>query len=728
MRLRRTWLGLLLALAMAGVQAQDGGLVLAQHGDTQARIRLPAEADETVMLAAKELSLFLSEATGALFPVDSSGNGDPLIDLRLDGEEGLGREGYRLRIDADGVTISARGGRGLLNGVYGLLQDHVGVRWYAPDHTDVPQHEVLRLPFVDDSHRPAFAYREVFMAEADDATFAARNRLNGRFSHRVAQDGGVPGAFMPLHKLHVYQLVPKAEYRQSHPEYYGGGQLQFANDEVRRIAIEAVREALASLPAGPKLLLIEHVDRDSYHSGGGDAALIKRFASPGAAYVDFVRAIALAVRDEYPEVTVLSQAYKWSRQPPTGIALPDNMGVMFSLIERDFAKPLESKAHVDLVTDLNGWSKLTDRIYVWHYAVNFAAYPQPYPSHHTMAADAATLATAPGVRGVFVQGAYHTVGGAFAPMRIWLWSRLLWDPAAPMDKLRDDYLKGYFGPAAPFIAEYLDSLEVAAKDMTQPLRHSMPPEVAYLDEAFLKRADDLFDEAEAAVASADIYLRHVRHARTSVDYAILSSIADMTDDAWVNQASRLDRLETSLRDMGATAFREGTGFTLATLVERLSIERHPAPRPGPCSSVPAQDCRVRQELAFDLADDARLAPNEQASNGAAAVMPGHSSAWGIQLPLDRLLPTEGSWRVYVRIGASTDALPANEPAMQLGIYPGVKLALTEAELPDRGFIWYELPQSWDLSRDRYIWFAPAGGDGVRSIMVDRIMAIREDSP
>jgi len=38
-------------------------------------------------------------------------------------------------------------------------------------------------------------------------------------------------------------------------------------------------------------------------------------AAPGAAFMDFVRVIAEAIAKDYPQVTVLAEAYQWSRKP-----------------------------------------------------------------------------------------------------------------------------------------------------------------------------------------------------------------------------------------------------------------------------------------------------------------------------------------------------------------------------------------------------------------------------
>jgi hypothetical protein len=91
---------------------------------------------------------------------------------------------------------------------------------------------------------------------------------------------------------------------------------------VRAIAINAARERLARFPKEPFYLLISHADINSYHYEEEDKRLIDEGGAPGAAFMDFVRVIAEAMEKDYPQVTVLAEAYQWSRKPPRRMAVP----------------------------------------------------------------------------------------------------------------------------------------------------------------------------------------------------------------------------------------------------------------------------------------------------------------------------------------------------------------------------------------------------------------------
>ncbi|HET8701397.1 MAG TPA: DUF4838 domain-containing protein, partial [Nitrococcus sp.] len=704
--------------------ATAANLTLARDGHTAYRIVTPARESTLAGHAADELASYLQRVTGAHFAVATEAAGGPAIRLATDSSGELAREGFRILSHGQDIRITGGSPRGLLYGVYAFLEDYAGVHWYGPDATEIPRRPTFTVPAIDRTEAPAFAYREVFVAEADAPQYSAANRLNGRFGHRLVRAmGQYPDAFVPLRDLSIFDLVPPKSYSASHPEYYSGGQLRFADPDVRRIALATLRKNLAQWSRSgdePYYLLIDHADRDTYYDGGADGALIKRYDSPGAAYIDFVKYLAEQVAGEYPHVTLLPLAYQWSRKPPHGMQLPPNMGVMFSDIERDFARPLQASDNRGVLADLEGWGKLTDHILLWTYITDFNGYLQPFPDLHALEEDIPFLAQQRTVAGVFAQGAYNTTGGEFSVLRTWLLAHLLWNPRQDPQRLVQTFLHGYYGAAAPQIADYIRLLHESVERTGSRLSDKTPPTAGYLTTPLLQQADRLFQQAEHAVANDPDRLRHVRIARASVDYAILAS--QPGSSGWVDRAARLKRLQASLKLAGMQAYREGSGASLQRLAETLAIARHQAPPPAVCRGLPAKDCRSVQELSLDLAGDARIIADQAASDGAAVTMSGGSGVWGIQLPLDRLLPDGGRWQIYV--AARVAAASTTGALLQVGVYPGMRHSVYASELPGNGYHLIKVPGLWQHDPGRIVWVAPPGSKSVQAIYIDRIVAVR----
>ena len=51
----------------------------------------------------------------------------------------LGKEGYVIRTVGNDLLIVGGALRGNLYGVYGLLEDHMGCRWFTPDCSRIPK-------------------------------------------------------------------------------------------------------------------------------------------------------------------------------------------------------------------------------------------------------------------------------------------------------------------------------------------------------------------------------------------------------------------------------------------------------------------------------------------------------------------------------------------------------------------------------------------------------------
>ena len=59
------------------------------------------------------------------------------------------------------------------------------------------------------------------------------------------------------------------------------------------------------------------------------------------------------------------------------------------------------------------------------------------------------------VKGIFEQGAYGPDGAEMAELRAWVLAKLLWDPSRDGEALTNEFIDGYYGPAAPHIKAYL---------------------------------------------------------------------------------------------------------------------------------------------------------------------------------------------------------------------------------------------------------------------------------
>ena len=122
----------------------------------------------------------------------------------------LGPDGFVLRTDGGRLLVVGGQPRGTLNGVYTLLEEKFGVRWFTPELEAVPRQPTARLPDLNEIQVPALENRDVFWREMmRDANFAAKHRLNGQHYDLEEKHGGAFTRYYPF--VHSFDmLVPKA--------------------------------------------------------------------------------------------------------------------------------------------------------------------------------------------------------------------------------------------------------------------------------------------------------------------------------------------------------------------------------------------------------------------------------------------------------------------------------------------------------------------------------------
>src|SRR5207247_1764013 len=111
----------------------------------------------------------------------------------------LGLDGFVLRSDAKRLIIAGGRPRGTLNGVYALLEEKLGGRWFTPELEVVPRLDRLRLAELNERVVPALDNRDVYWREMmRNADFAARHRLNGQHYGLKEKHGGAYTVYFPF--------------------------------------------------------------------------------------------------------------------------------------------------------------------------------------------------------------------------------------------------------------------------------------------------------------------------------------------------------------------------------------------------------------------------------------------------------------------------------------------------------------------------------------------------
>jgi hypothetical protein len=510
-------------------------LTLAKNGQTTYTIVMAKEASRSEVRAAAELHYFLHEITGASFPVVAD-TSEPQGNLILLGRnritdrlnlnipfDKLGKEGFALKTAGKHLVIAGGRQRGTMYGVYTFLEK-LGCRWVSRDASRIPRIPALTLRPLDETQTPAFEYREVYMGEAFDKDWAARNKTNGQSAALDESTGGKIQYYPFVHSF--YAIVPPEKYFKDHPEYFSEidgkrrgeqAQLCLTNPDVLRITIDTVLRWMKEHPQATICSVsqndfegpceCQNCRRVEREEGGSAAGPLLRY----------VNAVAEAVEKVYPDKLIDTLAYFYSEAPPSQTRPRHNVRIRMCPIGACNAHPYEKCPHnAYIVNNLKAWTRITNNVYVWHYNANFSHFLLPVPDFDELAADV-PMYKRNGVAGLFMQGSYAP-GGSDGALRAYVIAKLLWDTKTDVWKTIDEFHEIYYEKAAAPMRAYLDLVHKLVRPAPEGEgQHWWCCRAPHFSGAQLAQAKNLFAQALAAAGNGAAR-KHVLTAQMSIRY------------------------------------------------------------------------------------------------------------------------------------------------------------------------------------------------------------------
>jgi hypothetical protein len=364
---------------------------------------------------------------------------------------------------------------------------------------------------------PAFGYREILYGEARRGRFALWNGLDVVPSEDPVERH--PGWGLWVHTLH--RLVPPEIYFENHPEYYAlrndnrlTDQVCLSNPEVLPIVVSSLRKEMQQNPTA-KYWSVSQMDNYQYCECERCAAIDSQEGSHSGSIIHFVNALA----DSFPDKVISTLAYQYSRKAPKLCKPRPNVNIMLCSIECNRAASIRGDS---FEKDLASWSNLTSNIIIWDYVINFHHFLMPFPNWHSLAPNLRIFKEY-GVEMVFEQG-YNSPSSEFQPLRNWLLAKLLWDPQFNPDSLMEVFIKAYYGPAAPYIEDFIQAQTTSLQASGGHLSIYEPPIVfskTYLQPGLLKSYDSLICLAEKSSEGNKVFRHRVRMVRQYLNYSIL---------------------------------------------------------------------------------------------------------------------------------------------------------------------------------------------------------------
>lgn len=516
--MKRTIISLFVAILATGFACANQTIV--KDGKAVARIVIPADADSINSKAATLLQDFVGRISGAQLPIIKGAprNGD--VAIGYGNTNALTEDGFRLESHRGILYISSGGDNGALYGVVTLLENYLGVAYYAAGALDVPKMSTITLPDINRHENPAFRYRQTQnYSTSIDPLYRIWFRLE------VPAD-----EFAGNNWVHTFnRILPSDRFGESHPEYYSfiNGKRRPGHASQWCLTNPAVFEAAAAqidsiFRANPGKTMISVSQNDGNYTNCHCPECEKVDEYEGALsgnFIHFVNRLA----ERFPDKQFSTLAYLFTMQPPKHVKPLPNVNIMLCDIDCKREVPLTDNASGrEFVEALEGWSKISNNIFVWDYGINFDNFLSPFPNFPIIQKNI-QLFKKNHVTMHFSQIA-SSRGGDFAEMRSYMVSKLMWNPDLDCDSLMQTFMRGYYGKAAPYIYQYEKKLEGAllasGKDLwiyDSPVTHKD----GMLNANCRRAYNELFDQAEAAVANDKKYLDRVRLTRLPLQYSEL---------------------------------------------------------------------------------------------------------------------------------------------------------------------------------------------------------------
>jgi hypothetical protein len=482
---------------------------------------VPSDADSVILHAAEELKHYIRLGYGAALPITYEENRDPdrpeiYVGLHPD-TTGFEAHTIGYLLEDEDLFIYGGNSKSTLYAVYRFLERELGCMWLSPDAEKVPKSENMAID-------PGTSYTYT----PDIETRTVHSRLfyeNHAFADKLGVTyEGFPG-YVPGHGVHTFhRFMPEAVYYEDHPEYYAlrgdkrlTTQLCLSNEDVLRIVIDSVSALFERYPESA-IISVSQDDNTQYCQCEHCAAIDKEEGSPSGSMIRFVNAVA----EQFPHKMVSTLAYQYTRKP-CQTRPASNVLITLCSIECDRSKPIEEGCS-DFADDLKGWKELTENIRIWDYTTQFTNFLAPFPNMHTLHPNIHLFRDSH-AKWIFEQHSHQP--SELFELRSYLTAQLLWNPDQNPDLIMEGFCEAYYQEAAPYVMEYIHTIHKEIQKVPEffLFLYGDPSQGfdSFLRPELLLSYDNLFTQAEDAVASNPEVLDRVKRARLSTHYAILEA-------------------------------------------------------------------------------------------------------------------------------------------------------------------------------------------------------------
>lgn len=589
----RTQLILLCLILSCSALAAD---VTVLKGRKQATIVCETGAEAETARACAELAAYLSLSTQTEFEVvaDDEYTGDAASVIyvgrtsRLPAEDvdalkTLDRDAYLVHRTGDAIHLVGPRPWSTYWATLQFLEDHVGVRWLIPGDLgeDVPRHDRIVIAEGRDVYEPALLSRQWSGAQYG-GDWSLRQRIRGRyrFHHNLLK------VFDPsLFDEHPEWFPIRGGERYQPGEEDHSWQPCFDTDSSVKHAADAAR---AAFDADPFLESFSYGcnDGQGWCEGNICKAMDREMESWGGfegtysyRYYSWLNRVAAELETTHPDKMVGCLAYSTYILPPEEIGLHRNIIPYLTSNRADYRDPAFREQDQNL---LEWWGRVANQVGIYDYAYGMGfAIPRIY---NHLFQGAIQHAVENGVRGFYAE-VYPNWG--LDGHKLWIMSRILWNPTVDIDELTDEWNERMFRQAAAPMKAYFALLERTWEEQDTGAGHwayrlaADPKQFQIFPPAVLEEATEYLKEA-AALAQDQIVTDRIQFFRKTWDVTLMLGTrywASREVGQLIEDGADLSEVATAMQRMAAQLARTDLDAFMEDRVGDDPVAFHP-PKQG----------------------------------------------------------------------------------------------------------------------------------------------------
>lgn len=298
---------------------------------------------------------------------------------------------------------------------------------------------------------PDFEYREPYFPENFKKEFRDKN-----MTHTLEEHWGLWGHNMNKVIRKTQDMVAVVDEKPNNEQFC------FSSNSLERALISYIKKQTTENPTINRFMIMPN--------DNSVVCLCDKCQKAGNTKTNASPAVFLLINklgSKFPNQEFFGTAYITTKNPPLEPVL-SNVGVMLSTMDFPKGVVVENSPKQEFIRKrISDWKKVSEKIYLWDYAINFDNYFDPYPTV-SIAQKNLIFYKNQGIKGVFMHGNEHDYA-VFEDLKCYLYAQLLRNTTIDLKHETKQFLEQNYPEVSDILYNYFTKIENNSFHSNRPL-------------------------------------------------------------------------------------------------------------------------------------------------------------------------------------------------------------------------------------------------------------------